>query len=177
MTHQRNSRRFVFLAAFLLIAALGASAQSQWDINLTIPYYAGVQSNSGNLGTFTDYLFLMPNVKWSYYFGTETLHFGPGLQLWTLIFESALYPTLSLESNLGDFVLNASFGGGAFLFFGLVNDGAFESVFLPELSVAYRLGKRKIFSVGTGVMFLIAPGTADLDEFAFIGSAFARWTF
>ena len=177
MKNNRNLLRFVVLSAILLIAAAGASAQSQWDIGLNIPYYAGIQTDSGDLGTFSEYLVLLPDVRWNYYFGSEAIHFGAGLRLWTLVLESALYPIISVESYLGDFVLNANFGGGAFLFFGLYNHVDFGAVFLPEVSVAYRLGKKKRFSLGTGVLFLIAPEVGDLDEFAFIGTGFARWTF
>ena len=96
--------------------------------------------------------------------------------MWTLVIESAIYPIISLESNLGDFVINANVGGGVFLFFGLYNQFEAAGVFLPELSVAYRLGKKKRFSLGTGVMFVFAPEAVQMDEFAFVGTAFARWT-
>ncbi len=137
----------------------------------------GLKSSTGDVGDFSQYMFLIPDVKWNYYFGPEWLHFGVGLHLWTLIIESGLYPILSLESNLGNFVLNANVGGGAFLFFGLLNDAAAEAVFLPELSVAYRLGKKKAFRIGTGVMLIMAPNALSMNDFAFVGTAFARWTF
>ena len=166
----------VLFTLFLAVAGQ-ASAQSQWDISLSVPYYVGLKTSEGDVGEFSQYMFLLPDVKWNYFFGPEWLHVGAGLRLWTLVIESAIYPIISLESNLGNFVINANIGGGVFLFFGLYNDVVAESVFLPEISVAYRLGKKKRFSLGTGGMFVFAPGALEMNEFAFIGTAFARWTF
>lgn len=170
-------KRLVLVLLLIVIAAGYAAADSQWDISINVPYYTGARSSSGDLGVFAGYAFLLPDVKWNYYFGPEWLHFGMGLRLWTLVVESAVYPIISLESNLGNFVLNANLGGGAFLLFGVYNDAIFSTTFLPEFTVAYRLGKKKIFSIGTGVLFLFAPSQASLDNFIFTGTAFARWTF
>ena len=172
-----NRIRFAVLLTLLLIAAAGVSAESQFDITLNVPYYTGLKSSTGDVGDFSQYMFLVPDVKWNYYFGPEWLHFGVGLRLWTIIIESGLYPILSLESNLGNFVINANVGGGTFLFFGLLNDVVAEAVFLPELSVAYRLGKKKAFRIGTGVMLIVAPMAVSMNDFVFVGTAFARWTF
>ncbi len=166
----------VFFALFLAVAGQ-ASAQSQWDITLNVPYYVGLKTSEGDVGEFSQYMFLLPDVKWNYFFGPEWLHVGAGLRLWTLVIESAIYPIISLESNLGNFVINANVGGGVFLFFGLLNQFEAAGVFLPEISVAYRLGKKKRFSLGAGAMFAFAPEVADMENFAFIGTAFARWTF
>ena len=169
-------RLIVLITIFLAISAQ-VNADSQWDITLSVPYYAGLKSSSGDMGTFSQYLFLIPDVKWNYYFGPEWLHFGMALRLWTLLVESSIYPIISLESNLGNFVINANVGGGLLAFFGLANDFVADAIFIPELSVAYRLGKKKQFSLGTGVLFIIAPNVVELEGTAFVGTAFARWTF
>ena len=177
MNKSKKWIRFIILIALFLVITGQASAESQWDITLNVPYYVGIESSSGDLSEFSQYLFLIPDVKWHYYFGSEKIHFGMGLRLFTLILETAVYPIISLESNLGNFVINASFGGGLFLFFGLHNAFEADAVFLPELSVAYRLGKRKIFSLGTAGTFVLAPSASSMSDFAFVGTAFARWTF
>jgi hypothetical protein len=43
--------------------------------------------------------------------------------------------------------------------------------------VAYRLGKKKIFRLGTAATFIVAPITSDIGGFTFVGSVFTRWTF
>ncbi|RKX78869.1 MAG: hypothetical protein DRP70_04100 [Spirochaetes bacterium] len=173
-----NRIRFAVLLTLLLVATAGVNAESQWDITLNVPYYAGLKSSTGDIGDFSQYMFLIPDVKWNYYFGPEWLHFGVGLRLWSLVLESSIYPILSLESNLGNFVINANIGGGLILFFGLANDFLADAVFIPEVSVAYRLGKKKRFSIGTGALFIVAPNVVGLENSsAFVGTAFARWTF
>ncbi len=168
--------RLVILFSLFLAITGAASADSQWDISLNVPYYLGIESSDGTLSQFNHSFIPIPDVKWHYYFGGEKLHFGVGFRFLTLILESAVYPMISLESNLGNFVINAGFGGGLFLFFGLENAFEAGTVFLPELSVAYKLGKRKIFSLGTAGTFLLAPSSASLNEFALIGTVFVRWT-
>ena len=166
------------LIIILFTAAAGmAFADSQWDIALNVPYHMGIYTDNGDFSSMTDGIYPLPSVEWHWYFGSDILHFGPGLKLWTVVLESALYPVVSVESNLGDFVINASFGGGAFLLFGALTTVDAASIFLPEVSVAYRLGKQKRFSLGAGAIFFIAPGIADTDGFGFIGTALARFTF
>ncbi len=170
--------RMVFLLILILTAAGNLSAESQWDITLNVPYYTGLKSSTGSVGDFSQYLFLVPDVKWNYFFGPEWLQFGVGVRLWTLVLESAIYPIVSLESNLGNFVINANIGGGLVAFFGLANDFIADAVFFPEVSVAYRLGKKKQFSIGTGALIIIAPNASGLEnDAAFVGTAFVRWTF
>jgi len=97
--------------------------------------------------------------------------------MYSVVVESMIYPVISLESILGDFVIDARFGGGLIFLFGLETQFIADAIFLPELSVAYRLGKKKIFQLGTGATFVVAPITSDIGGFTFIGTAFARWSF
>ena len=176
MGNKNHRCRLALIALLLILTAGWAFADSQWDIALNVPYYMGVSTDNGDFGSLTDGFYPVPSVEWHHYFGSETLHFGPGLKLWTLIVETAVYPVVTMESVLGDFVLNASIGGGAFLMLGVYSGVPFESLFLPEISVSYRMGKKKRFSLGAGTVFFIAPGVADLDEFGFAGTALARFT-
>lgn len=167
-------KKLIIFISFLTIFSFSIFAESQWDISLSFPYYAGIETDDGGVGEFSDYLFVMPDVKWNYYFGSEQLHFGVGMRLWTLLIESAMYPIVSVESNIGNWVFNANVGGGVFLLFGIVNSLETSSLVIPDISVAYKFGKKKIFSVGTGAMFLLSP---EFDGLAFVGTGFVRATF
>lgn len=167
-------KKIIIIITFLSIYTFSVAADSQWDISLNVPYYAGIETEVGGIGEFSNYLFLLPEVKWNYYWGSEQFHVGVGMRLFTLLIESAVYPIISLESNVGNFVFNANVGGGIFLLFGVVNSIETSSLIIPDISVAYRFGKKKIFSVGTGATFLISP---EFDGLAFMGTGFVRATF
>ncbi len=176
-------KKLILISVILCIGASFAVAQSnsdnigsQWDIYLHVPYYIGIHTDNDDLGSSLDYAFLVPEVNWHYYFGSDILHLGIGADLFTLILESMAMPSVAVESFMGPLVLNARVSGGAFLFFGLVNDFTTESLFFPEASVAYRFGEKKTFGVGTSIKLMIAPDVADIDNFAYIGTIYARWT-
>ncbi len=170
-------KRLVFIVLLLGVVGGFASAQSQWDLTLMVPYYNGLRMADGTVGEFASYAFVIPEVKWNYYFGAEWLRFGLGLKMWTALVISGITPIISLESNLNNFIINLNVAGGLFGFFGFVNYFLMDPIFVPELSLAYRFGKNKIFSLGLGALFFIAPFTSNLDIFSFSGTAFARWTF
>ena len=163
-------KRLILVICLITVAAGFAAAQSQWDLEISVPYYVG--DVSGDFGEVAEFAFLLPNVKWHYYFGPEWLHIGVGFKLWTLIVESALYPIVSVESVLAErVVLNAGIGGGVVFAFGLLTDFFVENLFFPEFSAAILLGQRRIFSVGTGATAAMASG-----DIVFMGTVFARWT-
>ena len=167
----------VGLVVVLLGAALPAAADSQVDIGLHIPYYIGVEAadDEGDAGAALDYAFLVPDLKYNYFFNEGGVKLGVGARLFTVILESFAYPIVTVETDVGPFVLSGHVGGGAFLFFGLYNDFNTANIYMPEATIAYRFSQS--FSVGTGAMLFFAPDTADFDNFAYIGHVFARFTF
>ncbi|MDZ7794284.1 MAG: hypothetical protein U5P10_11525 [Spirochaetia bacterium] len=167
----------VGLVVILLGAALPAAADSQVDIGLHIPYYIGVEAadDEGDMGAALDYAFLVPDVKYNYFFNESGIKIGVGARLFTIILETMAYPIVTLETDVGPFTLSSHVGGGVFLFFGLYNDINTGQYYLPEVSVAYRFSES--FSVGTGAGFFFAPEAADFNNFAYIGDVFARFTF
>ena len=73
-------------------------------------------------------------------------------------------------------MFNAGIGGGAFLFFGLLNAFEFEGIIIPEASVAYRF--TDWFQIGTGINLFMYPGaTGDVSSFGYIPTVFGRFTF
>jgi hypothetical protein len=165
----------MFLCAVLFLgAAADAVAQFQVDIGINIPYYLGIKTEDDDVGDTLDWVFLVPDVKFNWMHPVGAVKIGGGVRLWTFIIQSVAYPIVSVEADVGPFVLNANAGGGAFLFFGLYSSMQFGSVFIPEVSVAYRFTPG--FSAGTGAVLLFAPETADLSSFGYMGTVFARFT-
>ena len=166
----------IFLAVLIgFLAIVPVSADSQVDIGLHIPYRIGIESEDQDFNEAIDYAFLVPDVKWNYFFLDDTLKVGVGARLFTVILESFVYPIVTVEAEMNNFVISAHAGGFAFFFFGLYNDLQTGSILLPEVSVAYRFNDW--FSLGTGAMFFFAPETADFNNFAYVGDIFARFTF
>ena len=165
----------IALVLVLMGAALPLAADSQVDIGLHIPYYIGIESEEEDAGEALDYAFLVPDLKYNYFFNESGIKLGVGTRLFTIILESMAYPIVTVETDVGPFTLSGHVGGGVFLFFGLINDIGTGHIYLPELSVAYRFSEN--FSIGTGAMFFFAPEAADFNNFAYVGDVFARFTF
>ena len=178
----RKKSSLILIAVVLFATAAGLAAppplaaDSQVDIGLHIPYYAGIEvENEEDAGEALEYLFLLPDLKYNYFFTEQGLKAGIGFRMFTLILESIAYPIITLETDLGPFTLSSHIGGGTFLLFGLFNSFEAGHIYIPEITAAYHL--TETFSLGTGAMFLFAPQEADLSNFAYIGHVFARFTF
>ncbi len=168
----------VFAAALALGAAAPAFSQAggQTDVTLHVPYRFGIVAEGTDYSTLAQYTFLIPELRMSYYFGNEFFRIGPGVRLLTLIIESMAYPLVSAEMDFDPFVVNANVGGYGFLFFGLINDFQSGNVVIPELSVAYKLNDT--IRLGTGAILFMAPeASADVKDFAYIGTVFVRFSF
>ena len=165
----------IALVLVLMGAALPLAADSQVDIGLHIPYYIGIETEDEDAGAALDYAFLVPDLKYNYFFNESGIRLGVGARLFTVILESMVYPIVTVETDIGQFRFSGHVGGGAFVFFGLYNDVQTAKIILPEVSVAYRFSDS--FSVGTGATLFFAPEAADFNNFAYIGDVFARFTF
>lgn len=171
-------KKRLVLVCVMLVLLLGSvmqlQADMQIDIGVNAPYYLGVTTEDDDAGDLLDYLFLFPDVKLNWLYDVGPVRLGGGARLFTVILQSAVYPILTVEADVGPVVLNANVGGGLFLLFGLYTAIETSAVFLPELTAAYRFNDS--FSVGTGALFLFAPEVADLSTFAYVGTVFARFT-
>jgi len=173
MDRKRIGIVLAVLIGFFLIAPV--SADSQVDVGIHIPYRIGIESEEEDFDQAIEYAFLVPDLKWNYFFLDDALKVGVGARMFTVILESFVYPIVTVEAEVENFVFSAHAGGFAFLFFGLYNDVQTGSIFLPEVSVAYKFNDW--FSLGTGAMFFFAPEAADFNNFAYVGDVFARFTF
>lgn len=169
----------VVLAAVLALAAASpvfAQGKGQTDITLQVPYRFGIVDEGSDYSDVAKYAFLIPELRMAYYFGNDLIKVGPGIRLFTVIVESVVYPLVSVELDLDPVVINANVGGYAFFFFGLYNDIGTGGVYLPELSIAYKL--TDTIRLGTGAILFTAPeATDDFDSFGYIGTVFMRFTF
>ena len=172
------SRKLTVFGLILVLmgTALPLGADSQVDIGLHVPYHIGLKTDDDSEGdTALDYVFLVPDLKYNYFFNESGIKLGGGVRLFTIIIESVVYPIVTLESDVGPFTLSGHIGGGIFLLFGVINDIGIGHYYLPELSVAYRFSET--FSIGTGAGFFFAPEATDLSNYAYVGDIFARLTF
>ena len=157
-----------------LAAMLAGPAFAQWhiDIGAEIPVRIGVTNNNEDYGEFLNYLFLVPSGTIAYNFGLGPLNIGVGGKLYTLIFESLLYPVAYAELNFDPVVVNLSAGGFGFLFFGLMNSIETAALLIPDLSVQFKLGKS--FRLGAGIMTFLGTEIAQ-EAFPYIFYASAKF--
>ncbi len=173
----RSTKRGVFVVVLLVLlfgGAMNVAAEVQVDIGINVPYYVGVRTDDDDIDEAVRWVFVLPDVKVNWFDEVGPVRIGAGGRLWTLILQSVIYPIVSLEADVGRFVLNTNLGGGLFINFGLYTGMHFAGVFLPEFSAAYRM--TDTFSLGTGAMFLFAPEVEDLSSFAYMGTVFGRFT-
>lgn len=153
-------KRHIFITGLTVVllttGVVQAEAQVRFDVNISVPYYFGVNLATSfgfsdqSLDTVTKYVFPIPDFQLAYQFGTDVIRGGIGCRAYTLILESLVFPNLFVEWELHPVVLRADVGGGFFLFFGLFNYLAAGQVLLPDLNVAVKL--TDWFELGTGVI-------------------------
>jgi hypothetical protein len=173
-----SKRLLITVLAVVLVVAAAAPVFSQGelqtDITLNYMYKFGVNVEGTDYSAFSEYVFLLPEVRMAYYFGNDMIKVGPGVRMITLILESMAYPLVSAEIDLDPFVFNANVGGYGFFFFGLVNQFQTGNIILPEVSAAYKL--TDTMRIGTGAILFMAPEVSTKD-YAYIGTIFLRWSF
>ncbi len=141
------------IAIFLVPSAF---AQFRLDMGLDIPVQMGIHiseltnSTDTSVNILEKYTFLLPEATGSYQVSLGPVKLGAGVQLYTLILESIAWPVVYGELDLSPVVLSAKVGGLGFLVFGLYNHSGTGDVLIPDINVAYKLGKS--FRLGVGVM-------------------------
>ncbi|HWP68860.1 MAG TPA: hypothetical protein VN437_06110, partial [Rectinemataceae bacterium] len=85
---------------------------------------------------------------------------------------SIAYPIAQVELALGPVAIDASLGGYFFGSYAIGNVAAFEAqdILLPDLSVWFGLGEKKIFRIGGGAIGVIST-SLDLGTLPFLAYA------
>lgn len=154
------------LATAILVAVAGlASAQWRADIGVDIPWTVGAEfsdafgeTDTDSVNVLSEITLLVPEVFIGYEAQLGLVNVGVGARVFTFIVQSLAYPAAFAEVDLGPLAVNLNLGGGAFLTFGLFNDIASGSVFIPDLSAHLKLGEA--FRLGLGAAS-IASAEAD----------------
>ncbi len=98
------------------------------------------------------------------------------MRMFTVIVESLIFPVVAVEAEYSNFIINANVGGGFFLLFGLLNTIETQGIFIPELTLSYRMNDW--FQIGTGVnLFMWPEASGDTDTFGYIPTVFCRFNF
>ncbi|PKL09379.1 MAG: hypothetical protein CVV51_04160 [Spirochaetae bacterium HGW-Spirochaetae-7] len=154
-------KKAVVLALLVVLCVASVSAQARLDIGIDIPLSLGAVLNGSSVldGGDIPYTLPFPSGGLYYTFGAGPVTLGLGARLYSLVLVSAMWPNVIAEVDVGPVVLEGQFGGGAFLIFGLVSSTQTGSVFFPDLSAWFKLGKTLRLGGGALGMFI-----KDLDN-------------
>jgi hypothetical protein len=156
-------KRIILVVAFVAILASPVFSQLRLDVGVDVPMQiwavggGEIQSDS-DIGEFLrDHIFPIPEASFYYQFDLGPIRLAPGVRVFTLIFESMLWPNLMAELALDPVFIQAQLGGLLFLFFGLKNQAEYGEVFFPDLSIWIGLGEERRFRLGGGFLGMYWP--------------------
>ncbi|MGM0432189.1 MAG: hypothetical protein ACQEQU_05690 [Spirochaetota bacterium] len=177
------SKKRVILLLIAVVFAFGAAgnvaAETQYDIGLNVPLYFGITASDtteGGISDLSDYAFLVPDVKITYFFGDGNFKFGPGIRGFSFIVESLVYPTVNAQLEMDPITISAGVGGQLFAFFGLWNQFVSEPVYVADLSATYRMNDWLHLGAGaTGLM--LGDASTFKENMPYTIYALARFSF
>lgn len=160
-------KRAALLLVILSLVSIPAFSQLRLDIGADIPKGIGAIVEGSSLEIpqetvdfFNHYFIPLPEATLHYQFDFGIVKLGVGARAFTLILLTALWPNAFAELNLGPIALEAQIGGGLFAMAGLANDIEAGQVFIPDLSVWFKLGKKQNFRLGGGAIGVYMPELA-----------------
>ncbi len=175
---KKNRLPRVFFVILLLALSGSAFAQLRFDIDLMLPFSAGligdIQSLGGNTSVTTEkipFTLLIPDFQLLGEAKLGMFRLGGGLRLFTIILESVAFPTAFAEFILGPMAINLSLGGFVFGFIGLYSNIHSFDIMVADLSAG--LNVASWFRVTAGY-FGITP-FSDMNNFIglfYIGGKF-----
>lgn len=175
-------KRTILVLVLLSLVALPSFAQLRLDIGVDIPRGmgamlegSGADMSQETVDFFNNYFFPFPEAALHYQFDAGMIKLGAGVRAFTLILETALWPNVFAELNVGPLAVEAQVGGGIFGLIGLYNGIQTGQLFFPDLSAWYKFGKAQNFRLGAGVIGFYLPELAnDAMVFCFyLGGKFA----
>ncbi|MGA2546906.1 MAG: hypothetical protein ABSF43_10185 [Rectinemataceae bacterium] len=158
----RRRLMVLIIIGIALVAIPSITAQARLDVGVIAPRGAGLTLGNGttDFGSQVDSWPFIPVPEAGLYYQDDLgfLKLGLGGRAFTMIFETIVWPNAFAEFDFGKVAIEAQFGGGAFLLFGLLPAQAnIGSYFIPDISAWYKFGKKGIFRLGGGVIGLYLP--------------------
>lgn len=156
-------KRCIIVLTFFIAIITPAFSQMRLDIGIDIPRGIGAaldgatEISQETVDFFSTYFIPFPEVAIYYQFDLDVLKLGVGARAYTFILETVIWPNAFAEVNLGPVAIQAQLGGGLFGLIGLYNSIQTGSVFFPDLSVWYKLGKKQSFRLGLGALGIYLP--------------------
>lgn len=150
-------KKLILLGFIVILTIPGAFAQVRLDLAIEVPVILGItaKSNDSNLNDSINLLkdigtFTFPSAMVAYQFPIGPVKTGIGLKAYSIIFETIAWPYAYVELDLSPIVINAGVGGLGFLWFGLWNNAAGSNILIPDIHIAYKIGKT--FRLGLGAI-------------------------
>ncbi|MDX9783976.1 MAG: hypothetical protein RBT72_04390 [Spirochaetia bacterium] len=168
-------KRWFLLVIVLLLSASTAFAEFGFELGAQIPIGVGGLTSSLNLSSdYEDIIsvagFLpIPTASLLFQSGLGSFKLGGGIRVYSLILASMAYPLIQAELGLGDFSIDMGMGGFLLGYYAIGGYSGIEAIdlLLPELSLWYSLGARKLFRVGLGALGFI-PTDFDFSGIPFL---------
>jgi hypothetical protein len=170
------TKKLISVMILLLCFTAFASAQVRLDVNVSIPFYNGIEvEGSEGIGDFSSYAFLIPDLMLSYVFDFEIIKIGIGARMLTFIVESVMWPNAFVELDLSPLVINVSCGGGIFAYFGVVSGVETSSLIIPDACAYFKFNDW--FQAGVGVVLFVGAEVFGVDILPYSVYARARFSF
>jgi hypothetical protein len=158
-------RKFFCILAIMTLLVIPAFAEWRLDLGALAPRGMGAMAGgatplSSDLGSqIADWPFIpLPEAGLYYEADLGDIKLGLGARAFTAILATIVWPNAFVELELGRVAIEAQVGGGAFGFLTVVaTTGGFGKVFIPDISVWYKLGKNQNFRLGAGAIGLYMP--------------------
>ena len=140
-------QKFIIIAILFLFTATYISAQVRVDVNLSVPIYGSIFTDSTETGQYVDYFTVVPDIMLHYVLGPDVIKVGFGGRMVTGIVENLIFPNAFVEIDLDLLVFNLSVGGPFVFAYGLESN--IYSWIIPDISMYFKLTDR--FQLGGGV--------------------------
>ncbi len=161
-------KRILLILLIVAAASIPAFSDFRADINIQVPalvgyiYQGDIELYGGAEGTLLAYPVPFPSVGLYYEINLGFLKLCPGIRVYTLLVQSALFPNILAEFDLHPLYIQAQIGGLFFYTFGILGSAAETGeAFIPDVSAWFGFGESGDFRIGLGVIGLYLPDVVD----------------
>jgi hypothetical protein len=170
-------KRLILLLLVFTGFTVATFADVRLDIGFDIPRGIGsvaenqMSVNQDAVDFFNNYIFPFPEAGIYYQQNLGPTRVGVGARAFTFILETVFWPNAYVEADLWKFTAALQAGGGLFGTFGLYNSFQTGKVFIPDLSLWFRIGE--VFRVGGGMVWFVLPDSSSTSFVYYLGAKFA----